>query len=100
MTGSLRRARLAVASRELAIVSGSLGSRFVQIQISTRHGHLSDASQEQDLGQGGEAAEDFRSAHGHRDHHRFDRFGNRRGSMPKSRPSTSTISWRTINRTT
>ena len=27
------------------ITSGRLGNRFVQIQISTRHGHLSDASQ-------------------------------------------------------
>ena len=26
--------------------AGRLGSKFVQIQISTRHGHLSDASQE------------------------------------------------------
>jgi len=46
MTGSLRRAGLGVASHELAFVSESPGSSFVQIQISTRHGHLSDASQD------------------------------------------------------
>src|SRR5262245_41161147 len=46
MTGSLRRAILDGTSHELEIASWRLGSRFVQIKISTRHGHLSDASQD------------------------------------------------------
>jgi putative sigma-54 modulation protein len=44
MTGSLR-GRLPMRRTMRQAIRRRLGDRFVQIQISTRHGHLSDASQ-------------------------------------------------------